>query len=163
MGGFWALNSTAIPRILLPLEFWVATGVTPRGCMGAAHPVSRPARGLTCIPKPPSPLRSQLRRHKISHISCVFKQTQEGKRALKGVLTPDVSSCTRRGENMATETVIVSTTCTGCSVQSQKVLRCRFPGQHGDAPASLDAENNTISCCVPSSVRPPSHMCACCV
>lgn len=62
----------------------------------------------------------------------------------------------QRSRQMATETVIVSTTCTGCSVQSQKVLRCRFPGQHDDVPASLDAENNTISCCVPSSVRHPS-------
>ncbi|CAK0787439.1 hypothetical protein CVIRNUC_010659 [Coccomyxa viridis] len=51
---------------------------------------------------------------------------------------------------MATETIIVSTTCEGCSVQAQKSLRCRFTGQGVDVPASVDFESNTIICCVPS-------------
>lgn len=42
-------------------------------------------------------------------------------------------------------------------MQAQKSLRCRFPGQGVDVPASVDSESNIISCCVPSSVRPLSE------
>ena len=91
-------------------------------------------------------------------LSASGSPTQQVKR--RGIRISDqrTKSEARLASAMATETVLVSTTCEGCSVHTQKSLRCRFSGQGVDVPASLDFQSNTISCCVPSSVRTLSEV-----